>query len=183
MLKASFYALLATIFSLSFAGATRAASSEGETTARQGVVLCGGNNFSRLGGTEVHLTFWTLRNVDSTQPIIIDRMRFFDAHGVVLGDSAVSGGLPASDNGTLGPGNNTLNPHQAGQFSSNSILDSFLTETQRPGTLEIAWSSAKPALTLWVSATRASRERNPISGAIGVERGRHLRECRSIFLK
>src|SRR5438552_1586773 len=105
MLKASFYILLATIFSLTFAGATRAG--EGEATARQGVVRCIGNNFLRLGDTEIQFTSWTLHNFDSTNPIVIERVRIFNSRGEILGDSAAPGSsLPDSDNGLLGSANN-----------------------------------------------------------------------------
>ena len=168
MLKASFYISLATIFSLTFAGATRAAKSEGEATARQGVVRCGGNNFLRLSNTEIHFTSYFLRNFDSTEPIIIDRMRFFDATGAILLDSAVSG-LPRAQNGILlGGSDNTLNPNETARFDSDDILP-FLSPLNRPIQLEIEWSSNKAALTLDVSLAEISRERNPAGGTSGGE--------------
>ena len=181
MLKTSVYILLATIFSLTFLGATQAQQSEGATTARLGVVRCGGNNFLRLGDTEIHFTFYHLRNFDSTNPITIDRMRFFDANGTVLADSAVLG-LPVSFDGKLGPANNTLHPNQTAQFKSDDFLP-FLPQTNRPIQLEIEWSSSKAALTLDVSVNSVSRQRDPATAAVGAERSRSIRECRSIFLR
>ena len=182
MLKASFYALLATIFSLSIVGATRADTSEGAATARQGVVRCGGTNFLRLNGAEIHSAHYILRNFDSTKPIVIERMRIFSASGGVLFDSADLGPLPVFQNGILGPTNNTLNPNQTANFFSESILPD-LPQTNRPIQLEIEWSSNRAALTLDVSLVRISRQRDPANGNIGAERSRSIRECRSIFLK
>lgn len=159
----------------------QANSSEGPATARQGVVRCGVNNFLCLNGTEMHFTSYVSRNVDSTTPIVINRMRFFDATGAVLLDSAY-GPLPPAENGVLGPTNNTLNPNQSAQYDSFDLLD-FLTQVNRPGQFEIEWSAAKAALTLDVVSVRISRARNPTTGAILEERGRHAVECRTIVAK
>ena len=180
MLKTGSLVLLMAIFSL-VAGAAQADRSEGEKTARQGVVRCGGNNFLRLGGTEIQFASYTLRNFDSIQPIAVDRMRFFDANGNVLFDTA-GGALPPAENGVLGPTNNTLNPNQTAQFNTNDILP-FLAQTDRPIQLEIEWSAHRAALSLDVITVRISRQRDPATGAILAERGRHATECRSILLK
>ena len=181
MLKASFYVLLATIFSVTFVGPTRADTAEGAATARQGVVMCGGSNHLRLSGTEEHATRYVLRNFDSTNPIIIERMRFFDASGAILFDSDVLGLLPESFNRILGPANKTLGPDQSAHFQSENILP-FLLPDKRPIQLEIEWSSGRAALTLDVSFTRVTRRRD-LAGNVFEERGRSDRDCRSIFLK
>jgi len=178
MLKTGFNVLLIPVFWVGFAGAALADRGEGETTARQGVVKCGGNNFLRLGGTEIQFASYTLRNFDATQPIVVDRMRFFDANGNVLFDTA-GGALPPAENGVLGPANNTLNPNQTAQFNSNDILP-FLAQTDRPIQLEIEWSAPRRALGLDVITIRIARQRDPATGAILAERGRHATECRSI---
>ena len=134
MLRAGFNVLLIAVFWVGFAGAALADRGKGETTARQGVVKCGGNNFLRLGGTEIQFASYTLRNFDATQPIVVDRMRFFDANGNVLFDTA-GGALPLAENGVLGPANSTLNPNQTAQFNTNDILP-FLAQTDRPIQLE-----------------------------------------------
>jgi hypothetical protein len=59
----------------------------------------------------------------------------------------------------------------------------FLAATNRPIQLELAWSSTKAALSLDAITVRISRERDPGTGAVLAERGRHAVECRSIFLK
>jgi hypothetical protein len=181
MLKMSFQVLLTTILSLTFAGAAYADRGEGGTTARQGVVRCGGNNFLRLNGTEIHLVSYTLRNFDSGQPIIIERLRFFDATGAVLFDTA-GGPLPPADNGVLGPANNALNPDQTAQFSTDAILP-FLDQAHRPIQLEIEWSAARRALTLDVIASRIVRQRDAATGGVQEERARSATECRSIRLQ
>jgi hypothetical protein len=159
----------------------QANSSEGPATARQGVVRCGVNNFLRLGGAEMHFTSYVLRNFDSTTPIVINRMRFFDASGAVLLDTA-DGSLPAAANGVLGPTNNTLDPDQSAQYDSLDLLDP-LTQSNRPGQFEIEWSAAKSVLTLDVVSVRVSRARDASSGAMLEERGRHAVECRTIVAK
>lgn len=180
MLKTSVCVGVATLLSLTFAGAAQAAPpTEGEATARQGVVRCGGDHFLRVGGTEIQATRYVLQNFDSTNPIIIERMRFFDASGVILADSAVLG-LPLSENGILGPANNTLGPDQSAHFQIENILP-FLSQNQRPIQLEIVWSSARAALTLDVSFTRVTRRRDTAGNVF--EEGRSDRDCRSIFLK
>ena len=181
MLKTSFHVLLTTILSLTFAGAAYADRGEGETKARQGVVRCGGNNFLRLSGTEIHFISYTMRNFDSEQPIIIERMRFFDATGAVLFDT-FGGSLPPADNGVLGPTNNALNPNQTAQYSTDAILP-FLDQAHRPIQLEIEWSADRRALTLDVLASRIVRQRDAATGAVQAERSRSATECRSIRLQ
>src|SRR5206468_4498997 len=110
-----------TIFWAGFAGAALADRGKGETTARQGVVKCGGNNFLRLGGTEIQFASYTLRNFDATQPIVVDRMRFFDANGNVLFDTA-GGALPLAENGVLGPANSTRSEEHTSELQSRSDL-------------------------------------------------------------
>src|SRR5438046_10463426 len=131
MLRAGFNVLLIAGGCVGFAGAALAERGEGETTARQGVVRCGGNNFLRLGGTEIQFASYTLRNFDATQPIAVERMRFFDANGNVLLDTA-GGALPRAENGVLGPANSTLNPNQPAEFNTNDILP-FLAQTDQIG--------------------------------------------------
>lgn len=181
MLRMGHHVLLAAMFSMTFAQHAWADRSEGAATARQGVVRCGGSNFLRLGGTEIHTAAYILRNFDSANPIVIDRLRFFDATGAVLFDSAV-GGLPQSENGILGPGNNTLGPDQTGQFNTDGIVP-FLPQANRPIQMEIEWSAARPALSLDVITVRLIRQRDPATGAVQAERSRSAIECRSIVLR
>ncbi len=180
MLKPGFNALLGAVFSLGIAGAAQAERTDGETTARQGVVRCGATNHLRRSDTEVHFTNLNLRNFGAA-PITIERLRFFDATGAVLFDTA-GGGLPPAENGVLGPANNTLSPNQTAQFSTLDILP-FLPNEQRPIQAEIQWSATQAVLTLGVSATRLVRQRNVSTGGVLDERARDANPCRSIFLK
>jgi len=180
MLKLGFNALLGAIFSLGIVGAAQADRSEGETMARQGVVRCGATSHLRQGGSEVHFTNLNLRNFGAA-PITIERLRFFDATGALLFDTA-GGGLPPAENGVLGPANNTLAPNQTAQFSTLDIL-SFLPNEQRPIQAEIQWSASQSVLTLGASATRLVRQRDPGTGNVLQERSRDANPCRSIFLK
>ena len=160
-----------------------AARSESSATARQGVIRCGGNHFVRLGGSEIHFTSYAVRNFDSNIAIRIDRMRLFDGPGNVLFDSAVSGVLPPSDNGLIGGASNVLGPNQSVLFDTQTMPITFQPETNRPLQLEIEWSAPKAALTLDAFTIRISRQRDPATGAVLAERGRHAADCRSIALK
>jgi hypothetical protein len=102
---------------------------------------CGGNNFLRLGGTEIQVASWVLRNFDANNDITIERMCIFDANAVVLFDSAAST-LPQSQTGNIGPGNNVLLANQTTQFNSDEVIP-FLPQPQRPIQLEVQWFVAQ----------------------------------------
>ncbi len=180
MPRIKLYVLLVAMFPMIFAQQAQAARGEGSTTAKQGVVRCGGNHFLRLGGSESHTATYVIRNFDAINPIVINRLRFFDATGAILFDST-SGGLPPSDNGILGPTNNTLTANQSVFYQTEDILP-FLAPANRPIQLEIEWSSAQKALTLDAITVRIVRQRDPVTGAMQAERSRHAVECRSILL-
>ena len=181
MLRTKLYAFIAVMLMASIVEQVEAARSEADARGRTGVVRCGGNNFLRLSGTEVHTTTWSLRNLNETESIIIDRFRIFNARGVVLFDS-LGGSLPSSNNGVLGPSNNMLNPNQSAHFSSDGIIP-FLALTDRGVSLEVNWSAARPALSLDVVQVRIVRERDPSTGAERAERSRFAIDCRTIFLR
>ncbi|MGH7946812.1 MAG: hypothetical protein ACREF9_17680 [Opitutaceae bacterium] len=181
MIRAGYVLLLGSLLSLTVWGTAQASRSEGAATARQGVVRCGGSNFLRLGGTEIQFTSYVLRNFDSVNPIVIERMRIFDANGATLLDTA-GGGLPPADNAVLGPANNTLNPNQTALYSSDALIP-FLAQNNRPIQFEVEWSAKKPALSLDVITVRHSRQRDPATGAVQADRARHAVECRSIVLR
>jgi hypothetical protein len=173
MLKTSTPILVATILSLSFMGAVPA-------DAAQGFARCGGNNF--IGGpssTQMQITRLTLRNFDAMQPITINRLVVYNAHGVVLWDSMVSG-LPAFTNGILGPANNILGPHQSSTLFSENFLP-FLAETDRPLQTFVTWSSISPALPLGVNSVVVVRGRDPATGAQLEERARSGGACEQIL--
>jgi hypothetical protein len=180
-MRAGFCLVLGTLLSLTVAGVAHADRGEGSTTARQGVVRCGGSHFLRLSGTEAHVTIYAIRNFDAANPIVIDRLRFFDATGAVLLDTA-GGGLPPTDNGILGPANNTLNPNQSVTYHTQDLLP-FLAVTNRPIQLEIEWSAPRRALSLDAITVRIIRQRDAATGAQQAERSRSAVECRSIVLR
>jgi len=167
--------------SLASAGPLSARDIDDDTKARQGTVRCGGSNFLRLNGTEVQFTSYNFRNMSSTTPITIERLRFFDATGSALFDSNASG-FPLFDNGILGPSDNVLDPNQTAQLDTLGLLP-FLPDTQRPIQLEINWSAPERVLTLDVALVRVGRQRDPVTGQQGPERSRHVRECRTIRLR
>lgn len=177
MLKTSTTVLAATMFSLSFVTATPA---DAQQTARQGFLRCGGNNFIRgTNNTEVGTTSLTFRNFNAVQPITIARLRIYNAPGVLIFDSAVSG-LPAFGNGLLGPVDNMLNGFQ----TSNVFYDSFLpyqAQNDRPLQTFITWTSPVPVLPLGVGMQQVVRERDPATGSHLAERSRTGLNCEAIL--
>jgi len=164
--------------SLASIGTPRAAEVDGDLKARSGVLRCGGSNHLRVSGTEVHPTFYDLRNFNSAIPITVERLTFYDANGAVLFDSNTSG-FPPFGNGVLGPADNVLDPNQTAELDSTQVLP-FLPQNQRPVQLEITWSAPQRVLTLDVVAVRVARQRDPVTGAVGEERSRSSGGCRTV---
>jgi hypothetical protein len=135
-----------------------------------------------MSGSEVGFTVYAVRNFDSLGSITIDRMRMFNGQGQVLFDS-LTGSLPPSENGLIGPGGNVLQPNQSALFDSFDMVPGFLPESARPLQLEIQWSSSRSVITLDAITVRLTRARSATTGAILEERGRHAVDCRSILLK
>ena len=173
MLKTGALIFAAATFSMTFITATPADAAE---TARQGIARCGGNHFLRQSGTEIRQNFYTMRNVDSTQPITITRMVAFAATGATLYDSAVSG-FPVTSNGIISPTNSTINPRQSANIGTGDILPAFLAQTERPISVVIAWSAPAPALVLAVSSSSVVRERDAVNGNELAERSRSSGKC------
>lgn len=175
------YLLLAAV-SLALAPVTvaQAGHADAQMKGVEGTVRCGGNNFLRERGTEVHFSAYVLRNY-SSNPITIDSLRFFNARGGVIFDSAVDG-FPPFENGVLGPLDNVLGPNQTANLHSDDVLP-FLPGNRRPIQLEIVWSAPTPVLTLEAALVRITRARNPGTGDQGEQRASHLYECRTIKLK
>lgn len=176
--------ILATMVGLCFAAGINTAiagDAEQDLKARQGTVRCGGTQFLRQNGTEVQFTSYIFRNLSSTTPITIRRLVFFDANGVKLLDTNLSG-FPAFENGVLGTANQVLGANQTAQLSTPGLLP-FLPDTQRPIQLEIDWAAPEKVLTLDVSLVRIARQRDNVSGQHLAERGRHLRDCRTISFR
>lgn len=167
--------------SLAVAGTSYARQDDGEQTAREGVVACGGTNFLRRGDTEIHFTNYNLRNLNATTPIRIERVVVYLATGAVLFDSDVHG-FPAFESNRLGPDDQLLDPRQTAQLGTDVLLP-FLAEDQRPLQVEFTWSAPERVLTLGVSATRVVRGRNAATGQQLDERSRDAAGCRNVSLR
>lgn len=174
MQKANYFCTALLILALLVFAVPRshAGHADGATRARSATVMCGGNNFVRLGGTQVHRAVYTMRNYDPVRSITIDRIRFFDATGASLFDSDVAG-FPAFGNGVLGPADQTLEPNQSAQLASDSLLPN-LGSALRPIQLRIDWSARPRALLLETVLVRQVRH------AGNAEISRHAYECRTI---
>lgn len=114
---------------------------------KSGVTFCGGNHFTRAGGTERSFTVYQLRNY-SSKTIKIDSVRVYDSNGVVLFNFPTANPFPASFKTILGPRNaSTLNTR------------SFMSENPtnpRPLTIQINWTyqDGKRGIPLFTSVVR-----------------------------
>ncbi len=176
------FGLLLAVIPISAAFADAA---DGTARAYSGTVACGGNQVVRNGGKEFQGAVYVLRNYDPKIAIKIDRIRFFDSHGVVTHN--FTGVLPTFVNGVLGAGDPILDPNQTAQLRSWDVLGmASLPLANRPIQVKIDWSAHGKPLLLEVGLVRLARERivKP-SGAVklGAERSRHLYECRTIRKK
>lgn len=129
-----------------------------------GTLACGGNHFTRDGGTELHTTSYSLRNYASKGTITIESVTIYDASGTVIYDSESSGF----------PGPRTeLGPHQSVLFNTMSILAFDLPSDLRPIQAIFQWSASEraPDLELIGSTTRLARTDS------GEERSRSEGQC------
>lgn len=143
------------------------------TRLRGGTLVCGGNHFSRLSGSEQHRTSYVFRNFGASSAIVIDRVQLFDANGISLFDFPdVDTALPTSVKTELGP-------HETTQLNSSDILYADLGPVQRPIQTVVEWSYGSgqkgPALT--GSAVRTIR------ADTGQERSRASSECKLIHYR
>jgi len=114
---------------------------------KSGVTFCGGNHFTRAGGTERTFTVYQLRNY-SAKTIKIDSVRVYDSNGVVLFNFPAANPFPASFKTILGPRNaSTLNT--ASFMSANPT-------NPRPLTMQINWTyqDGKRGIPLFTSVVR-----------------------------
>ena len=109
---------LALLFSIVLGGTAYA---NGNRTATSGVIVCGGNQLIRNGGTEFHQTNYIFRNYDESIAINIERIRVYNASGLLLHDYPGSA-LPGFTNGVLGPMDNSLESFQSAQLSSQEFF-------------------------------------------------------------
>jgi hypothetical protein len=141
-----------------------------------------------LGDGEVHFTAYSLRNISSTTPITVERVRIFDATGSVLVDSTITGLPPFQEGVYLGPttnlgvANNVLGPNQTTGLNSDQVLP-FLPAAQRSLQVEFVWSASARVLVPEVAGVRIVRERNSATGAQLAERARFGINCRAFALR
>jgi len=185
------FGLVSALMSMVISSPVFAGHADRGSRAVAGLVACGGNHAVRNKGDEFQLSVYVLRNYNSRLPIYIDRIRFFDSHGTMTHDFP-GGALPIFFNGTLGPGDNVLEPHETAQLRSQDIFGlTGLPVNERPIQVLINWSADDHALILETALVRQARERqvkiDPNTGAeivrVGKERSRHLYECRTIKRK
>jgi len=136
---------------------------------RGGTLLCGGNHFSRLAGTELHRTSYIFRNYNAYAKVRIESVRVFDANGNVLFDFP-SVELPASVKTELGP-------YETTQINTADLLIEELDPAARPIQNHVEWSYDR------------GRNRVPLNGSTvrtvwaadtGAELSRASSECKVI---
>lgn len=140
-----------------------------------GAIRCGGNHFVRLAGSELHFVNYIFRNRGEQGTITVERMRFWDATGLLIFDS-MTAGFPGFSNRVLGPGNQTLEPNQTGQLDVTSFLP-HLTDAQRPMQAEFDWSASREAKPLSVDLIRLVQALDPTTQARGAEKTRDSQDC------
>jgi len=132
---------------------------------RGGTLVCGGNHFSRVNGTELHRTSYNLRNFSGNAKVTIEGVKMYDANGNVL-FSFPDSYLPDRAKTELGP-------HETTQFSTGDVLSFDLDATDRPIQTHIRWSYMRGhrGMALSGSAVRTVRASD------GPERSRASSEC------
>ena len=134
-------------------------ASDGTTKARGGEFACGAN-----WSTRGHSSHWTVRNVNESHAIKLERLRIYDGDGSLLFDSQ-----------SVSPGE-IIDPHETGSFrSENLVADGNLPADMsfQPGLAIFTWSSMKgmPVLTPYAYLTRG-----------GAGDKRHQADCRTTRL-
>ena len=174
MLKTKTRVVAASFFSLFVAGIAPAAA---QSVPVQRTLFCGGSNFLRLAdNSEAVTTLYELRNYHPTGSATIDRVLVFNARGVIIYNSTVSG-IPASFNGLIGPANNVIGPHQAANIISDSFLP-YLAPTDRPIQVQITYTGSGGAALEGIASVR-HRVRNTVTGSQEAERSLASYPCRS----
>jgi len=160
--------------------------------AYRGVIVCGGNHFTRLNNTELHTTSYVWRNYDPKVAIRIKRVLIFNAHGVLL-KNYPGMNLPLARNGVMGNSDDTIEPLQSALYRTNELLDGLLTRKERPIQVWIYWEAVNNAARsralipefVWVRTSRRQVQVGiDASGApiykVKEERARHLNNCRLV---
>ena len=145
-----------------------------------GTIVCGGSHFNRKNNTEAHRTTYVLRNFNTDLSIYIDRMTIYDATGAVIVEHN-GASLPVSFNSVLGGGDNSLDPFQSAQYQSSDLVGAPLAKNRRPIQIHIDWSADARALIPEFVGVRTGRRTDGTNTF--EERGRHLKECRSVSVE
>jgi len=163
-----------------------ASPAEQDDRAVSGTIVCGGSHFDRRNRTEAHRTTYVFRNFNTDLPIHFNRLTVYDATGAVIEDHDGTT-LPLSSNGVLGGGDNSLDPRQSAQYQSSALVGAPLPSSRRPIQLHVEWSSDARALIPEFVGVRTSRRQEVSFDSAGneivrirEERGRHVKECRSV---
>ena len=175
---------LITLALLTTSSASFAGHADATTRGFNGTVACSGNLFRRLNGTERQYSAWTFRNFDERLTVFIDRIRVYDATGVLRADFA-GAALPAFITGDLGGTDNALEPHQTATLTSLDVFgDIHFPRNERPLRMIVSWNANGRALLMELSHSHLVRDRivDPNTGAfrLGNERSRHQYDCRHI---
>ncbi len=136
---------------------------------RGGTLACGGNHFSRIGGTELHRTSYILRNFSGYATATIESVQVFDANGNIVFDFP-DVDLPESVKTELGP-------HETTQINTADILSHDLNETERPIQTHVTWSFGHRQKDAALSGSTVRTVRALDTGA---ERSRASSECKLI---
>ncbi len=168
--------------SLIFSMAANSSPTEQNETAKSGIVSCGGSFFNRLSGTERHSTSYILRNLNNNTTIKINRIRVYNAQGVLIGNYSVPT-LPPTRNSTLGPGNGNLIPHMSAHFVVDKlVLAGPLPSNERPIQVFFHWKAPRRVLMPEIAHVRNSRRFDIATNKSKEERGRHFYFCRHISI-
>ncbi len=154
------------------------AAAETVELARRGTVLCGGNYRFREQGADKTVNY-TIRNYNDSTPIVVERIRLYDATGTLRYDTDVSGMLPTRDN-RLGPGDNTLEAHETDQFSGPELVLSGhfpdLSGSERPVQFIVDWKASRKVIPLDISQVR-----HEFNFVLDDEVARHQYDCRQLL--
>ena len=173
--------LFSLLAGFTYQGTAQAAAADRGKKGVEGSVTCGGAYYVRNGGTEIQRSTYVLRNVSDTGTIFIKRVRVFNASGITLFDSDLSG-IPASYNGIISSSDNGLDPRQTANLR---IADLIATQgrNERPLQTVIDWTADDRILTLEAVNVRTNTDIDPLTGKIGKQHGRHATACRTTKLK
>jgi len=161
-----------------------ASAADQDDRAFSGTIACGGNHFTRVGGTEAQSTAYILRNYNASLPVSINRLAIYDASGTVIADFN-GASLPVSFNNILGGGDNSIEPFQSVLYLSADLIDVTLSRNARPISVQIDWSADSKVLIPEISSVRRARRQEVSPDGIvrtREERSRATSSCRSIVI-